>query len=372
MQRNIFTSSLPLIIICIICGFVFHISRQTKLQAVLNIYCLVVTMLYSVLWVLYFSITLYSMDYTYNNCLGLCLSALESICIIYYMIIFYRCKEANCHTLCNITYIDHLLGSLNVAVPHAQNAFECIIIIIIYYILNIIYAYRELHNVSFGNQTFDFMKMYYMICTIIIESITLLCFFLIYIIRQRVQLARCAAENFDKVSDRNVAWSSQVSVRVVTCTRSGNFLTEVCDSYQVVCSIYRCIYDTVLTVRQLYAAFLCQYICGIIVWYSVDIINNTTDWSRETFLFVTAANLFVDIIHLFLCHTVASELRGVQIVLTSFYYKRELQNLRYDTKLLICEIYQSEERFDCGLFVVDLKSTFMLYHFITLLTFSTR
>lgn len=189
MQRNIFTSSLPLITVCIICGFVFHISRQTMLQAVVNVYCFVVTILYTVIWVVYLLVTLYCMDYSFNDCLCLCLGVLQSMCVTYYMIQFHRCKDANCHIFGNITYIDRLLGSLNVAVPHAQNIFECIIFIIIYYILNAIYTYEELHYVRFGNHIFDFIKIFYLMSTITILPLIIFCFFLIYIVKQRVQLA---------------------------------------------------------------------------------------------------------------------------------------------------------------------------------------
>lgn len=190
-------------------------------------------------------------------------------------------QDLTCNYVTNIGYVDKSLQSLHIKVPHTRNIVECILFIIISFSCFVSLVYEKFYYITVSCLMLDTTKLYKFVCALSIYTSSsvqcLHCVWITRIIWQRLQLTRRAVERFDKLSNRNVAWSDRVTVAIVVQPRNENFLTEVHDNYKVIGSVY----ETFSTVTQLHAMYFCVYLLAEITVYSFQIFCTTTDANRR-------------------------------------------------------------------------------------------
>ena len=190
------------------------------------------------------------------------------------------------------------------------------------------------------------------------------------IVRQRARLTRLAVERFDRLSDRNVAWSDQENVAIVFQPRNENFLVEVQDNYKVIGSVYRCLHEAFNALTRTYAIFFCVFVYSEVTVHSMQLFVNTSDVNRLSGIFVTAGNCVIDIMLLVICESITYEFQRLQCMINSFYYKEKLSTLRVATKRLLYQYAHRERKVDCGFFDLDIALLPVLYTFISLFVFA--
>ena len=183
---------------------------------------------------------------------------------------------------------------------------------------------------------------------------------LMYILWQRVRLACRAADRYDKLSDSKVAWKDHVIVPRLVQPSSGDYSTELRDSFMTVTCVYRLVYRTFGTLKRLYATYV------IVVSYSLEIFYGIIE-GMTPLKIVIFISCVVSAMPLFICQSIGSE---VQCFIHRFYHKSKLRNVRNCTKLLVYEYAHQEKTFDCGLFEVDTSLLCTLYDFISLFVFA--
>ena len=173
------------------------------------------------------------------------------------------------------------------------------------------------------------------------------CVWITRIIWQRLQLTRRAVERFDKLSNRNVAWSDRVTVAIVVQPRNENFLTEIHDNYKVIGSVY----ETFSTVTQLHAMYFCVYLLAEITIYSFQIFYTTTDANRRDGTLFAIITRFDDIMLLAMCECITREFQRLQSLIHGLYYKSGLRNVRDCTRRTVYRYGHVEKKFDSAFFL---------------------
>ena len=159
-----------------------------------------------VLWTVHLIVQLCTVDYNYLiNRVDLFMNTLISITTIYYQIMFNVRQDQSSNYIANIVYIDQSLQSLHIQVPHTQNGIVCVlfIVIIFYLFFYVILSYENLKYVNFLSMTLDFTKLYKVVCLVTVCVLFLMqyvfCFYIMNVIRQRVQLTRRAVERLSLI-----------------------------------------------------------------------------------------------------------------------------------------------------------------------------
>ena len=98
--------------------------------------------------------------------------------------------------------------------------------------------------------------------------------------------------------------------------------------------------------------------------------NNADHQDRKIFLFITAAYFISDMFPPFVCEAITSELHKIEVLITSLYYKTELNNLRDKTKIFLKKISCMQKKFNCEFFDVDFRMTFCLCEHVALIVFA--
>lgn len=375
MARNVSLSVLPVIVLYVICGYSVSFDRKSKLQTLLNAYCCVVTILCSVLWTAEQFTKLYCFDYTVITFALVLLCVWSTLILTHYRIKFCLRQDLNSDIFDNLAQADRSFESLRVAVPHSRNTVQCALFMVAYILLTLLFNYENHYYASNSRETYGDFGSWYNPVSVVTHNVSIATLFAHYyvmtnIIRQRVRLARDVVEKFDRVSDRNVAWSKAVTVSVVAYPDSGNFLTDVRHNYEIFCNIYECVTEAFHTLRKLYANYLCFYTFAAICAYSVDLFYNIVETRRPDFILITVACITVDVMPVFMSESIDSELQTVFVLMNGLLYKQGLRNLRGDMKRWICKFGHRERKFDCGFFNVDTRLLFITYQIITLLVFN--
>lgn len=374
MERNIFISSLPLTVLCVACGYLILIPPKSKLQTFLNVYSPAVTTLSSVLWITLLFRTIYSTVYSFVSVIELCLIAMSSGVLIYYLVKFYVCQDMNCNILGNINYADRMLETICINVPHTQNRIEGVLFAVGYFTLCAFHTCKKLYSAISERQAFDFIRVLEIVSSVSLEFyIAILfahCYYVINIVRQRVKLTRHVFETFSKLFDRNFAWNETLTISSIARPATGNCLTQMNDNFKTIVSVYRSIYESFQTSRQLYSMFFTLFIFGLTMFHSKEIINYTAEKNNEFLLYISAAFLVADMIPLCICESIASELNKLGGLLTSFYYEKYMKSLKDTVRLMICEFAHSHKKFDCGFLSVGYTVILHVLDCISLIVFS--
>lgn len=179
---------------------------------------------------------------------------------------------------------------------------------------------------------------------------------------------RRAVDRFDKVSDRNVAWSSRVNVGADSA--SGSYLTDVRDNYNTMCAAYRCAYEAFYAMKRLFATFVCIYMCTVITWYSAQIIHISSYEHKAVYVSITLAFFVLDVIPLFVLQSITSDLQTIHRSINGFYFKNTLQNLQQKTRLLLFASGHCELNFNCYFFDAEIALLSFICELVALLVFA--
>lgn len=380
MERSVFTSTLCLTVVGALCGFRLPISQHWKSQIIVNTYCLIVTIIYCAIFTTVTVVNICYITYSFINIMELCTNVLIALLVTYYRIKFYSKPNTICDIYNNIVYIDQGLQRLGVRVPHARNRTQCMSFMILYSSLIAFYIFSKILEVDPRRYLMDVPNILMNSPVNIVFTVLVMhTYFTLYIIGQRVQLICCAVDNFDKLTDRNVAWSERVTLSVVGHPRSANYLTEVHENYKTICTVYRCINDTFRNARQLYSVFFFLYAFELILWYSIEIVDPYTIFplyipvlhvAKNNLLFIDGLFFVIDMIPMFICESICYKLKTLETTMNRLYYKRGLKNLRSSVENLSHQFLHRETKFNCRFFNVDFKLFLIYCDFISLLVFA--
>lgn len=120
--------------------------------------------------------------------------------------------------------------------------------------------------------------------------------------------------------ERKIAWVNCETVPVSQPSLIGNYLTEIQTNYKTISCIYRSICEIYVIIKQLYSIFhsishISLYIWELTGYYSKEIVINTADESHNIYLFNTAVYFITDMIPLFICVSIASELNCLEVLI---------------------------------------------------------
>lgn len=374
MENNILRSSVSLLVLCVVCGFSIYFSRHSKLQLLLNVFCCVVTVLCLVMWLTLLFMKLHLFNYSFIAVITLSLYILGTTNVTYYRIKFCLCQDLSSDIFGNIIRVDDLLKSLHISVPHTYNIIECVLFTIMCISLTALFNYQNFYYVYFSKTMLtDVNGVYHPISFLTahlsIKTLTIFWYFIMRIIQQRVNLIYSAVEELERLSESNTAWCHhQLTVSFGQYRWHNDFIKEMHNNYATIHSIQQCIFEVFNTVRELYAEYFLTHTFGIIGIYSIHLFYNTTDKSESTFfILITVICFITDILPIFICESITSELQCLYLFINRLYYKRGLKNLQNDMKNWIHHFGYQEKKYDCGFFNIDISFLYILFNCITLL-----
>lgn len=361
------------LVCCIVCGFAMPMFHEPKLQMTINVYCLTALVTQCLMCITFLFIELYSMVYSATSVLEFFLHGLAGMIIIYYKIKFLTSLKANLNTVRSVAYVDQALESLLVSVPKVQETIKFSLLLLaqsFFLILCLYDAYIFSYSSSFFGIKNACECIYFLYLDFSYVILFQYCYFIIMVLRHRLQLTRCALEKFQKYKNRNIAWSVSVSLEIIGQQRPDSLGSEVRKTCKLIGSVYRIIYESLLTVNQLYSIYFRYYLLALILWIPKEIVSATTQESTKLALFSSAISVTVYAVFLFTYMSISTELKYLQSTLNCFYHKQSLQNVKENILILVYQSAHRETKFSCGLVDIDFSLFSIMLDFISLIVFS--
>ena len=303
----------------------------------------------------------------------MCLRILSPLTVIYYKIKFFTCLETNRNIIDNVPYVDQVLESLQISVPHLYNNIEYSLYLIVESVFLLLCYYRS-YIARLSSILADSINLSTIIYFWSVDFSNIVLFLYCYLmtkaLRQRLQLTSQAFGRCDKQNYRNNAWSDRETVAVVYQPRHVNIVEDVTHTYKLLGSAYRTIYESLEALNRLYSIFYRCQVCGLILWLSTEIISTTVHKNIQQRVFPVAIWFSFYVVFLYVHGSVTRDLKYVKSILSGYYYKTLFKKARNEILVLIYRSAHRETNFHCGYFDIDFSVFSIIIDFIPLIVFN--
>lgn len=280
----------------------------------------------------------------------------------------------------NINCADQILSLSGVKVPHRRNLIESAIftvfVIVVYteitYLLaekaNTTKIYKNLNELhSFFNIAAK-SALFYAVMMFLLHFT-----FVIYIIKQRLQLIRHIVQKKKLLRERRHAWNSCVRLTSLTISTSRNTFNDTQSYSKNMQLAYRCIYDAFCNAKRFYGNFFILNLLVFVLWASITLLFSVIGSDFVYIMSYIVFTLTLEVLPVVLCECIEVNFKYIQFILTSYYCTTELKCFDPDVKSLKKWIYQCshmDKKFECGYFEIDLNLINVLVNFVSLFIFS--
>lgn len=314
---------------------------------------------------------LYSIVYNVANILEWCLCFLAWLVVIYYKVKFFVSIKVN-HCIAQ-TYVDQALESLEVPIPRAKITILCSLLLLVHSV-SVLLGWYDAYILKHSSSTADFINVYERIYFLIVTISHLILFQYGYVIitflRQRLQLTRRAFKRLYKCDNRTVAWSHSAAVATVGQPRYSNSVTDIHNTYELLGSVYRVVYESLLVTSQQYSLYFQYYLLGFILCTSAQIVSVARNEFTKFVLFADTMWISMYVALLFMYMSITIEVKHLQNILNCFYHKRSSKSAGNKLLVLAYQSAHRETKFNCGFVDTDFSVFSIVVNFIPLIVFN--
>lgn len=375
MENNISRSILPISICCVIHGFSVIRFRQKILAKMAKAYCCAVTIFGLKSWLLT-SVRKLSEEKPFGF-VGVLYTVMDSIrttTLTYYRI---KCiKSGNVFTdiLETISHVDEFLEGAGIKVRHTRNLIFSTLYTVLTLTVNACIWYVAVFKVNLETitKTLQLSNTWY--------SILLKCFafnsfilfvmhfvFVVFSLRERLELVLLAIENFSENKLRKLAWDRETGVLVLGHFRSlmfmkHNYLKQI---QKLLCSMYDVFFNTNNFHKNMFnSCFLFSMLLS-----SITILLMVAD--LEVFHLFAAFNYLLQycVIPICACVLTANEFQRIQSTAWTLYYTNNCNTFNRNVKTLYFNSFHMENQFDSGYFKIEWTLLLSMINFVPVFVF---
>lgn len=380
MENSIQKTMLPLSVCCVIFGFYTVDVKKTKFRRITTAYCVLVTILVFTSWTAFTVIKLQTMQYCFFNVTFLLMEIVQITMITYYSVKYIVCDNVVSEIFQNIDYADMCLERLGVKVPHKKDQVECAVYTVVTNLMCIIFAYlatgkREVQvRVDMVGElyaVYNFVTKF----SVGYSSVMLLSqfTFLLYIVKQRIGLLRCAVQRSKKYFDRKIAWSRHVSISVLDVSIRVTSATERRNCFIEIQKIDDCIYNALCSIRNFYNHYYMLCVIFFILATTCGLLFSAIIGNTLQFAYVAVWHTLLLTTPVALCMNIQRDFQAIQTIINKFYWSNKLSRLDLNTRHMkhwMLQCLHKELKFDCGYFILDRQLLSIVFNFVSLLLFA--
>lgn len=380
MKGNVFVTFTPLSLFNTVFGFYADNTTQKRHDLTTTAYCGLLTVLS--LTIYYDIIVTRFCNLVYNFVVSFVYVLLDIVLIT--MLTLYRlkyvaCREAASDILQNIDYADKCLTRIGVKIPHKKNLLLCALYAAVMFVINVINTLCVL-QVFNSKEWFGAVNEPRSLCIVVSKLISLYSgtflfakvTFLLYLVKQRMSLIRCALLRDKHLRERRNAWKvpgfCQPSFRGLKSLRKKNVY------YKNLHTIFNCIYSSFEGANEFYVDFFLCHVFLFIFTIALDVyifVLYRRCWYILLFHLFTVLH---SLSPMFLCMSITYDFNVTRGLLNCFHWQNNINTLH---NRCIGSIRESVHEwtfetvyFDCNYFHLDLKLIELIVDFETLLIFT--
>ena len=195
--------------------------------------------------------------------------------------------------------------------------------------------------------------------------------FLLYVIKTKLSLLRCAMRIRKNYFQKNIAWTITIMMEHTPIETLP--ITGTKRYYKEFQKIISCMEEAFRSLRTFYEQFLRLHVIIWIVGTSVILYYSVIDRGALRFMYFSLWNTLLNVLPVILCAQIRNQFENVQNQMNQMYWSsnhKRVDSSSLSLRRWLLKCGHTDREFECGYFAIDMRLLSTLFDFVTLFIFA--